>query len=174
MSGQNVDIVRDARSAYMAGDFERSLRCFAEDWVGGDFPGLPDQATTYRGREGVRASERRLREIWRELAFEPVEFIDAGDDIVVAVVELSGHASGGDVPITAPAAFLYELRDAKSSTGLSMSGTGVIWTRLWPAPMRMLKSPRSGGRRRSRIAAMKACGGSGATSWGRSPTSAPR
>jgi ketosteroid isomerase-like protein len=113
MSQENVGIVRDAWSAYMAGDFERSLRCFAEDWVGDDFPGLPDEAISYRGREGVRAREQRLREIWRELAFEPVEFIDAGDDVVVAVIALRGHARGGDVPITRPAAFVYELRDGR-------------------------------------------------------------
>jgi uncharacterized protein len=115
MSQENVDIVRSAWSAYMAGDFERSLRCFAEDRVGDDFPDLPDQVSTYRCREGVRAREWRLRESWRELAFEPVEFIDAGDDVVVVVVALRGHARGGDVPITVPAAFLYELRDGRIS-----------------------------------------------------------
>jgi ketosteroid isomerase-like protein len=112
MSRENVEVVREAWSAYAADDFDRSLECFAQEWVGEDPPNLPDHGT-YNGREGVRERERRFREIWGDLTWEPVEFIDAGDDVVVAVVVMRGHGRGSDVPVEAPGAFVYEVRDGR-------------------------------------------------------------
>jgi ketosteroid isomerase-like protein len=112
MSRENVQVVREALSAYIAGDFARALECYAEDWVGEDIPDLPGHAT-YQGRAGVRERERRFREIWGDLAWEPVEFINAGDDVVVAVVAMHGHGRGSDIPMDVLAAFVYEVRDDK-------------------------------------------------------------
>jgi ketosteroid isomerase-like protein len=112
MSQENVDVVREAWRAYEVGDFGRALDCFAEEWVGEDYPNLPDQRT-YKGRAGVRERERRFRKTWKDMAFVPVEFIDAGEDLVLAVVEVRGHGRGSDVPVETRAAFVYELRDGR-------------------------------------------------------------
>jgi len=105
MSQENVEVVREAWSAYQAGDYDRSLHCFAEDWVGESL------GMTYRGREGVRERDLGFREAWGDLTWEALEFIDAGGDLVVAVVAMHGHGKSSDVPVDAPAAFVYEVRD---------------------------------------------------------------
>jgi ketosteroid isomerase-like protein len=37
--------------------------------------------------------------------------IDAGRDVVIAVVAMTGRAEGSGAPLDAPAVFVYELRD---------------------------------------------------------------
>jgi ketosteroid isomerase-like protein len=44
---------------------------------------------------------------------EPVEFIDAGAGVVVAVIAMAGSGRGSGAPMDAPAAFVYEMRDGK-------------------------------------------------------------
>ena len=48
--------------------------------------------------------------MWGELVQDPVEFIDAGDDLVVAVVALRGRGRGSGAPLHAQAVWVHELR----------------------------------------------------------------
>jgi ketosteroid isomerase-like protein len=112
MSQENVEVVREVWSAYNARDFDRSLDCFAEDCLVEDVPDLPDRAT-YKGKEGVRERTRHFRKTWGDWVWEPEEFIDAGDDVVVAMVVMRAHGSGSGAPIEAQAAFVYEVRDGR-------------------------------------------------------------
>jgi len=112
MSEENVEIVRQAWKGFTDRGLDAALDYFAGDCVCEDFPELPDHAT-YEGKEGVRERNRQFTETWGDLVFEPMEFIDAGVDVVVAVIAMRGHGSGSDAPIDAPAVFVYELRDGK-------------------------------------------------------------
>ena len=60
----------------------------------------------------MRERNRQFTETWGDVSFEPVEFIDAGDDVVVAVVAIRGHGRGSDVPIDGLAVFVYDVRDS--------------------------------------------------------------
>jgi ketosteroid isomerase-like protein len=72
------------------------------------------QKTWYHeGKEGMRERNRQFTETWGDLVYEPVEFIDAGDDVVVAVIAMQGSGKGSGAPLDAPAVFVYELRDGK-------------------------------------------------------------
>ena len=51
--------------------------------------------------------------MWGDVAFEPVEFTEAGDDVVVAVIAMRGHGRGSDAPFDAVGAFVYEVRDGR-------------------------------------------------------------
>jgi ketosteroid isomerase-like protein len=110
MSEENVDVVRRMYEALDRHDGDAALSCFAEDCVCEDAPGVPDH-TTYRGGQGVRRRERRFRETWGDLAWAPLQFIDAEDDQVVAVVAMHAHGRASDIPVDFPAVFLYEVRD---------------------------------------------------------------
>jgi signal transduction histidine kinase len=54
---------------------------------------MPERAV-YKGREGVRRRDEHFREVFGDLVINPVEFIDAGDDIVVTVVSIRGQGGG--------------------------------------------------------------------------------
>ncbi len=110
MSQENVEIVREAWKAYDGRGIDGYLDYVAEDCVCEDFPELPDRAT-YTGREGQRERYWHFVGIWGEFVMDPVEFIDAGDDVVVAVVAMTGRGEGSGAPLDAPAVFVYELRD---------------------------------------------------------------
>jgi ketosteroid isomerase-like protein len=111
MSQENVEILRAGWKAFIEGGVDATLGYYAEDCVCEDFPELPDGAS-YEGHEGLRKRNRQFTESWEDLVFEPVEFIDAGDQIVVAVA-MRGHGRGSDTPMDAAAVFVYEVRDGK-------------------------------------------------------------
>lgn len=112
MSRANLEIVREAWKTYGESGFDRALEYFAEDCVSEDFPEMPDRATYY-GIQGLRDRTWHFAEIWGDFTMEPVEFIDAGDEVVVAVIALSGSGKGSGVPLDARVVFVYELRDGK-------------------------------------------------------------
>jgi ketosteroid isomerase-like protein len=112
MSKENVEVVRRAWKAYNEKGIEAVGEYFADDCVSEDVPDLPDRAT-YRGKAGAQERERHFRETWGDWAWEPEEFIDAGDDVVVAMVVMRAHGRGSGAPVEVPAAFVYELRDGR-------------------------------------------------------------
>jgi ketosteroid isomerase-like protein len=114
MSEQNVDFVRRLWEtvARSQGVDEAVLGFFTEDCVMEDFPELPDHAV-YHGREGVTEIERHFREMWGEFVQEPVEFIDAGDDLVIGVIAMRARGAGSGAPLDSQAVWVHELRDGK-------------------------------------------------------------
>lgn len=94
------------------GGVDGVLDYFAEDCVCEDFPDMPDRAT-YEGKAGLRERDEHFAEIWGDLVIEPVEFIDAGEDIVVTVLSIRARGKGSGAPVDAPSAFVDELRGGK-------------------------------------------------------------
>jgi ketosteroid isomerase-like protein len=109
MSEENVEVVREAWKAFNDGGIDPRLDYYAEDCVIEDFPELPDHAT-YEGKAGLRRRNRQFTESWENLTFQPLEFIDAGDE-VLAVVAMRGHGKGSDTPMDAVISFVYEVRN---------------------------------------------------------------
>src|SRR3954468_22751798 len=85
MSQENVQIVRRTCEAFDAGDYEAALDVFAPD-VAYDLSHFPDGGV-YRGRGGVREAFRIWLGTWEDYRQERDEFVDAGDQVVVAVRE---------------------------------------------------------------------------------------
>jgi ketosteroid isomerase-like protein len=65
------------------------------------------------GREGVREIYRHFRQMWGDFVQEPVEFIDAGDDLVVTVVAMRGRGKSSGAPLDAQAVSVGEYRAGK-------------------------------------------------------------
>ncbi len=112
MSQENVEVVRRAWRAYNDGGIEAAAEYFAHDCVCEDVPGLPDRAT-YRGREGARERDRHFRETWGDLGWEPLEFIDAGAEVVVAVIVMRAQGRDSGAPVEVQVAFVDEVRDGR-------------------------------------------------------------
>jgi ketosteroid isomerase-like protein len=112
MSQENVEIVRSAWNVFVTDGIEAVLPYFIEDCVLEDFPELPDHAV-YHGKDGVRGIDRHFREMWGEFIQEPVEFIDAGDDLVVGVIAMQGRGKGSGAPMASEAFWVHEVRNGK-------------------------------------------------------------
>ena len=112
MSQENVEVVQGAWRAYNDEGIEAVTEYFAHDCVCEDVFGLPDGAT-YRGREGVRERDRHFEETWGDLGWEPLEFIDAGPEVVVAVIAMRAHGRDSGAPVELQVGFVYEVRDGR-------------------------------------------------------------
>ena len=113
MSQENVEVVRGVWGIVASeGITDAVLEFFTEDCVMEDFPELPDRGV-YLGREGVREIARHFQEIWDDFVQEPIEFTDAGEDLVFGVVAMRGQGRDSAAPLDAAAFWVHELRDGK-------------------------------------------------------------
>jgi uncharacterized protein len=117
MSEENMEVVRRGYEALNSGDVNRALELFdpevevhlAQD--AGTVLGL-DFDETYYGVDGFLAFLRRFSEAWREFRWEPQDYIDAGDQVVVFIRMFAvGKESG--IEIDQPMAHLCTMRDGK-------------------------------------------------------------
>ena len=117
MSRENVEIVRRGYEALNSADVERALALFdphvevhlARD--AGTVMGL-DFRETYRGIDGFLEFLGRLSEAWQEFRWEPENYIDAGDDVVV-FIRMVATGKGSGIEVEQPMAHLCTLRDGK-------------------------------------------------------------
>jgi ketosteroid isomerase-like protein len=86
--------------AKLASDFELHGR-----------PDVPD-AKEYRGREETKEFWRMLHEVWAELRWEPLEFTDLGDAVVVQT-KVVATGRGSDLRIEADETDVFWFRDGK-------------------------------------------------------------
>jgi ketosteroid isomerase-like protein len=110
VSRDSVEVVRRAWEAYLDRGRDGSIEYFSGDCIVEDFPELPDRAT-YRGREGWFQRDEQFRRPWAEFHIEPVEFIDAGGDVVVVTASMRGRGEGSDLPMDFAFAFVYDVLD---------------------------------------------------------------
>jgi ketosteroid isomerase-like protein len=111
MSQENMKIVRRVLEAAQAGDDERVLADFHEEIEMHEPHELPG-ASVRRGHNGYREGRVRLEETFREIAYEPEEFIDAGQRVLVAV-RYRGRARYSDLPVDLLVYWLYAFRADK-------------------------------------------------------------
>jgi ketosteroid isomerase-like protein len=75
----------------------------------------PD-AGTYRGHEGYRAMLRQWFEAWEDVRYEPTEFIDGGDDLVIVVANMHMRARKTGLEMDSlPQFYVYTVRDGNHS-----------------------------------------------------------
>jgi uncharacterized protein len=109
MSQQNVELVRAGFAAFERGEVTELLELLADQLV--VYRADPDGAT-YHGREGFLEATAEWTEGFSEWRVIPQEFIDAGDSVVVRVLQVvRGEASG--VSVEAPFWFVFEVHDAR-------------------------------------------------------------
>jgi ketosteroid isomerase-like protein len=72
---------------------------------------VPDPKT-YRGREQTKEFWRMLQEVWSELRWEPLEFTDLGD-VVLVEARIVAIGRGSDLPIEADETDVFWFRDGK-------------------------------------------------------------
>jgi ketosteroid isomerase-like protein len=117
MSEENVDIVRRSfeasrRSDLREDDPEAVLEFLDPAIVWEVRSDLPD-AQTYVGYEGMRRLFRAFREVLDETWYRPMEFIDAGDRVIVPL-RWGGRGKASGIEMTEPEeTWVFTLRDCK-------------------------------------------------------------
>jgi ketosteroid isomerase-like protein len=111
MSQENVEIVKAALAAYNGGEIETALQYVDEEiaWVG---PPEWLEKHLYKGHDGVREIAAQWSENFDEYRVDPVEFVDAGDEVVVLALQ-RGRIKGSSVPIEDPISYVWTMRDGK-------------------------------------------------------------
>jgi ketosteroid isomerase-like protein len=109
MSRENVEIVRRAIEAYEHEGLDGSLRSYDPEieWTSTD---AYIERATYRGHEGVRRYLGTMEEEFDDLRIEPVELIDAGEQ-VISSVRISGRGKTSGAPVELTLISVDSLRD---------------------------------------------------------------
>ncbi len=82
MPQENIELVRLAIERHNCGNLDAFLELCAPDLEFRDVPALPGSGV-YVGHEAYRGWYAQMDDAFEELRYEPVEFIDAGDQVLV-------------------------------------------------------------------------------------------
>ncbi len=97
MSEENVEAVRAIYEEWGRGNFRAGVELYDADMVLVQRPEFPE-AGSYRGTAAIADYMRTFLEAWERVTIEADELIDAGDRVVVAVLQRGvGKESGAEV-----------------------------------------------------------------------------
>lgn len=115
MSQENVDTIRRAYDAFNRGDLDAVVAGLAEDVEWHQETGLPDRAV-YRGRDAVKTGllEGQFVEQFDELWLTIDEFVEVGEDHVVAIGSLSSRGRTSGLDFSLRFVHVFKLRDGKA------------------------------------------------------------
>jgi ketosteroid isomerase-like protein len=111
MSQENVEIVRRGYDALNHGDIEGMIKT-ADPQVRWDVSQRVFNPAVYEGHDGIRRFVEEIDEVWEDFRLEPLEFIDAGDKVVVSHL-VRGRGKGSGVEVELPSTNVYSLRNGK-------------------------------------------------------------
>jgi uncharacterized protein len=109
MSRENVDAVRRALEAYGREGLDGYLR-YLDPEIEWTSTGEWIERATYRGHEGVRRYLGSIEAEFEDLRVEPVELIDAGDQ-VISSVRISGRGKSSGAPVELTLISVGSMRD---------------------------------------------------------------
>jgi ketosteroid isomerase-like protein len=113
VSRENLEIVRRGFSAFNESGVEGILPLIHSDFEATTPPELASEPDTYRGEDGIRRWFDSFYEVMDEIRWDPREFHDAGDRIVVEfTLRARGKTTGLD--FGQDAVMVWELRDGKA------------------------------------------------------------
>jgi uncharacterized protein len=116
MSQENVEIVRRAGEAWQRGGIDAMLEFLDPGVEWRVRPDLPESGT-YRGHEGVRRLFTRFEEVLEGQGYEPQEYIDAGDLVVMPLHWWGrGRRSGAVVAERQGETWVFTVRDGRVAT----------------------------------------------------------
>jgi ketosteroid isomerase-like protein len=121
MSEENVKIVRkafDTYNAFMRGELTEEDVAEHElldpqiefHWHDERVPDAPERV---RGARGLAELLEQYRAAWVELAWEPLEFVEAPEDRVVTPIRQRGQGLGSGGPIEAHFFYVWTIRGGK-------------------------------------------------------------
>jgi ketosteroid isomerase-like protein len=113
VSEANVEAVRRGVEAFSRADWEKSLELMDPDIEWHDAPDLPG-AQVHRGREGVLAQWKGMREALEGFTVEAERYFDAGDEVVVFLTS-GGRGRASGVPVSRELAQVVTVRNGRAT-----------------------------------------------------------
>ena len=110
MSQENVEVVRSVLTAISAGDRDKAL-AFAHPEIVVDATRNVFNSATYVGIDGLQRMIA-TEETWEEIRTEPLEYIDAGDRVVV-IGWLVGKGRGSGVEVERHTAHVWTVSNGR-------------------------------------------------------------
>ena len=113
MSEENVEIIRRFAEVFETGDLERVVSEFFDPEIEWRTSAEDPDAATHRGTEAYKRYVEQWWESFEGLHAEVEEYIDAGDDRVVAWIRWTGRGRTSGVEADWHLAIIYTMRDGK-------------------------------------------------------------
>jgi ketosteroid isomerase-like protein len=117
MSQENITAVKDAYRAFADEGLDRFLEHWTDDLDHRSIEGAPDDRGPIHGKNAMRDYLQDWIDTFDDYKVEPVELIDAREDLVVAVLRFGGRAKRSGVETAQTMAAVFEIRDGKIARG---------------------------------------------------------
>jgi ketosteroid isomerase-like protein len=117
MSRENVEVVRDAFTAFAERGFDAMAEFWDADINWRAMEGAIDDVGEMHGREAVRRYLEDWIDVFDDVTNVPEELLDIGDDRVLAVQRATGRAKASGVETEIRYAVVYTLREGKIVRG---------------------------------------------------------
>ena len=121
MSQENVELVRTWYLQFPALNSEALDFMYEQVWDPAidwrAMAGAPDDLGPIEGRDAMRRYLEEGLELFEDVALEPEEIIDGGEDRVIVVLRFTGRARLSGVETELRFAILYVLRDGRGVQG---------------------------------------------------------
>ncbi len=112
MSQENVELVKEFTRLFEEGDRNAWRNYFAPNVVWDTSGSSMPAAGVYHGHEGMERFFREWLGAWSDYGIETLEYLDAGDSVVL-VFRQSGTGRGGGVRTERDFFAVYDLSDSK-------------------------------------------------------------
>jgi ketosteroid isomerase-like protein len=110
----NAELVVEALAAYQQGQDETVRGLMHPDVEIYSEPGMIN-AGTFHGFDGFKAWTRQWEEAWQEITYEPVEFIEVDESLLVVAVRVTGKGAGSGLEIDRTFSYLYEIKAGRAT-----------------------------------------------------------
>jgi ketosteroid isomerase-like protein len=120
MASENVEILERNYEAFGRGDLESVLATIGPDFEVGA-RAVPEAAPDVTGPEALVAIIDQIRDVFGDVRWRPLEFVDLGERVLVRV-RIAGTAGDTALPIEQDLGHLYTFKDGPI-TRLDIYGT---------------------------------------------------
>jgi ketosteroid isomerase-like protein len=119
MSQEDVDLARAQYARWNSEDFDAWINGFDPDvqYLSSVSASLDGQGE-FHGHEGMRRFVESYLEAWEWFRLQPVEFVDAGDQLAV-VLTTSGRGRGSGAVVEGKVAHVWTFRNRRATQCLS-------------------------------------------------------
>jgi len=117
MSQEDLATVEDAYRALASEGLDRFIEHWSDDLDHRSIIGAPDDRGPIHGKDAMRAYVQDWMDTFDDFLLEPVELIDAGDGLVVALLRYGGRAKLSGIELDETFGVVFTIRDRKIARG---------------------------------------------------------
>ena len=117
MSQEDLAAVEAAYQALASAGLDRFIEHWSDDLDHRSIVGAPDDRGPIHGKDALRAYVQDWMDTFDEFYIEPVELIDGGDGVVVALLRYGGRAKLSGIEPDETLGAVFTIRDRKIARG---------------------------------------------------------